>query len=116
MLFLVRPDGASLLLDPTIGLVADASFDDVASGTRGPAGRIVLFGTREDLEDFERTVTTALVEGKLRPSGLLYYFDGIDHLMNHIGEWFSWPTPSARAFCSRKGPATPIPETDVDDH
>src|SRR5262245_10147616 len=81
---------------------ARSRSDFVASGKPVPADRIVLFMGREDLEDFERTVTTALVEGKCRPSDLLYYFEGIDHLMKRYGDPFSWPTPGARALRSRQ--------------
>jgi hypothetical protein len=102
MLFLDRLDGShSLLLDPTIGLVADADFDTVASGRPIPPGRLVLFQVRDELEDFTCLVVDALVGGRIRPSDLLYYFDGFDRLMQHYGRAQDWPTPGACAWRDR---------------
>jgi hypothetical protein len=98
MLFLDRADGSrSLLLDPTLGLIALTNFDAVASGQAVPPGRMVLFAPSVDRAVFEKSVLTALREGRLRPSDLLFYFDGPEHLLEHYGEPRYWPTPAACA-------------------
>lgn len=102
MLFLDRVGGRrSLLLDPTVGLIGDTDFDTVAAGRRVPARRLVLFPVRTGLEAFEGLVLTALVRGRARPSDLLYYFDGFDHLLGRYGHPRDWPTPGACTWRDR---------------
>jgi hypothetical protein len=103
MLFLDRA-GHGLVLDPTIGLVADAAFDTVAAGQPVGSDRLVVFHARDQLQDFERRVTAALVGGKFKPSDLLYYFDGLDHLLHHYGDPCAWPTPGDCAYRRRAQP------------
>jgi hypothetical protein len=102
-LFLDRGDGRhSLLLDPTVGIVAMTDFNSVASGKAVPDGRLVLFGPPVGRPVFEAGVLAALREGRLRPSDLLYYFDGPEHLREHYGQARYWPTPAACA-CRAQG-------------
>ena len=104
MLFLDRPEGGrSLLLDPTVGLIGDTGFDTVAAGRPVPAGRLVKFRVRGGIEEFEALVVGALLGGRVRPSELLYYFDGFDHLLGRYGHPRDWPTPGACAWRARAG-------------
>jgi hypothetical protein len=102
MLFLdrVSRDG-SLLLDPTLGLVARADFDDVAAGVPASPRAMTLFTDRDDVKSLREAVIGALCEGRFRPSDLLYYFDGVEHLVRGFGEARRWPTPGACDWRSR---------------
>lgn len=66
-----------LLLDPTIGMVARAtSFDDMLSGKAISREDIRWFPREEAGEvKFSVLVIDAVLEGKYRPSDLLYYFE-----------------------------------------
>jgi hypothetical protein len=102
MLFLDRPErSGSLLLDPTIGLVGNSDFDTVACGHPVPRRRLLVFRARGGLEDFEDVVLGALLEGRVRPSDLMYYFDGFDHLLGRYGHPKDWPTPGASNWRDR---------------
>jgi hypothetical protein len=55
------------------------------------------------LEVFEQFVVGALTAGCVRPSDLLYYFDGFDHLLKRYGHPGQWPTPGAANWRERTG-------------
>jgi hypothetical protein len=93
MLFLDRAGRRSLLLDPTLGLIADVDFDTFASGKPIAPDRIVIFRKRDQVKGLERCVTGALTGGRCRPSDLLYYFEDLEHLMERYGDPYAWPTP-----------------------
>lgn len=77
-----------MLLDPTIGLIAIATFDEVLSGKAIPADKIRLFKMRDstDIDAFSAKVHTALVEGRYRPSNILYVYHGIDQELDAFRE------------------------------
>ncbi|MFN7097381.1 MAG: hypothetical protein ACK4PR_07470 [Gammaproteobacteria bacterium] len=69
-----------LLIDPTIGLVAIASFNQVASGKPiNPQNIVSIFKLKTldptSLPAFNKMVINALVMGQYKPSDLLYYFN-----------------------------------------
>jgi hypothetical protein len=74
-----RPGHREIMLDPTIGLVTVASFDEVMTGTPLKASRIYVFRQHDDLsvDVFAEKITNALREGTYRPSQLLYAFHDV---------------------------------------
>ena len=66
--------GVPLLLDPTVGLAARATFDQIASGC--PISRQVLLAInpKDELSGSRAHLAAAHGEGAFRPSDLLYYF------------------------------------------
>lgn len=68
----------SVLIDPTIAVVAAIEFDTIVQGT--PSGTLVDFSTRQELGTFHTNVVTALLEGRYRSSDLLYYFEEHEQL------------------------------------
>ena len=101
VVFVRRAAGSSLLVDPTLGLIAPGTFDEVASGAALRAGDMRLFDPRPELEAFERLVLCGLTGGLLRASELLYYFDDPDHLEAAFRDPRAWPTPGAIAWRKR---------------
>jgi hypothetical protein len=77
-----------LLLDPTIGLVAIATFDEVLSGKIISADAIRVFRVREstDIEAFAGKVHAALLEGKYKPSDILYFYHGLGQALDAVRE------------------------------
>jgi hypothetical protein len=67
--------GGSLVLDPTAGVIARGTFDEVVSG-KPSAGLVEFYGWgHPEIIPFVRRVTGALDGGLIRPSHLLYYFE-----------------------------------------
>ncbi|WOH48416.1 hypothetical protein [Bradyrhizobium sp. sBnM-33] len=77
-----------LLLDPTIGLVAIATFDEVLSGKIISGDAIRVFRVREstDIEAFAGKVHAALLEGKYKPSDILYFYHGLGQALDAVRE------------------------------
>ncbi|WP_164926396.1 hypothetical protein [Bordetella parapertussis] len=77
----------SLLLDPTIGMVAKISFDDLLSGRRLAADRIVASYMHTDpgLKSTLTNVSNAVFNGQYRPSDLLYFFDSPGRYLSFNG-------------------------------
>jgi hypothetical protein len=108
MLFLERgKDATALVLDPTLGLVALADFDTVASGKPVPAEHVVIFNGRDQVRALEDEVVAGLTYGLFRPSDLLYYFESLDHLMLRYGHPRIWPTPSGIRWRERNPDENP---------
>lgn len=74
--------GAPLLLDPTIGLVAIGSFDQVVKGD--PVTVLMEFYHREELADFRSLVMMALAVGLYKQSDLLYVFDDLNTFLRGV--------------------------------
>lgn len=72
-----------VLLDPTIGLVALASRDDVFGGR--PVTKIVHFNLRSELATFRRTVVGALNAGAYRPSDIIYSYEDFRGMKDRYG-------------------------------
>jgi len=85
----------SLLLDPTIGVVALCNFDSIASGQPVDASRILDCSTRPELADFRKKVTGALQHGRYKPSDLMYYFEDFEEYKRLATTSDDWPTPGA---------------------
>jgi hypothetical protein len=90
-----------LFLDPTVGLIARGTFDDVASGRPLSADRVICYGDRTEERPYREMVARAFVRGQFRPSDLLYYFEDIDHQFQRYGDPWAWPTPGGLAWRAR---------------
>lgn len=91
--------GVPLLLDPTIGLVAVASFDQVAKGQ--PVTAFKEFYWRTELATFRANVVAALTGGLYKPSDLLYWFPEPDDYVDALSHIKEWATPQAPAIAPR---------------
>ncbi len=77
----------SMLIDPTIGLIAITDYNHVASGKKVSVNNIFSFLSRNELVDFSRKIEKALLNGQYKPSDFLYCFDDIDTFRIPL-----WPT------------------------
>jgi hypothetical protein len=101
-----------LLLDPTIGLVARIGFNDLLSGKSMKSNQVIVFRQHTDkqLEFFEKKVYNAILQGKYKPSDLLYFFHSLDNYLrfsDQIGPLWGkdindlvarFPTPASKAL------------------
>lgn len=101
-----------LLLDPTIGLVARIGFNDLLSGKPMKSNEVIIFRQRTDkqLEFFEKKVYNSILQGKYKPSDLLYFFHSLDDYLrfsDRIGPLWGkdindlvaqFPTPASKAL------------------
>jgi hypothetical protein len=71
-------DGKEILLDATIGLVADIDLDSLLAGQKVPADKMVLLYAWNDPDIllFAEKVVDALVNGEYKPSDVIY-IDGL---------------------------------------
>lgn len=93
--------GESLFLDPTVGLAALADFNHIASGRPVDPAAILAISPSPQLQSSREQVAKALRDGSFRPSDLLYYFDGKEHLLQRFSSIELWPTPGAIAWRKR---------------
>ncbi len=101
---------SSVLLDPTVGIVAQIGFDDLLMAHK-PAPSHVLVDSRAPeptLMQFHATVLSAVLEGGYKPSDMLYYLKSIENMIafsDHAGDFWKsekypmlllhYPTPGA---------------------
>ncbi|KRE02609.1 hypothetical protein ASE61_15135 [Bosea sp. Root670] len=83
-----------LLVDPTVGIVAKISFDDLASGKNVDPEDLLVLSQRNDPPGFREKVEKALLSGAYRPSHILYYFNDPDDYPAAIATVKTWPTPA----------------------
>ena len=88
----------SMVLDPTIALLAFADFDSIASGRPVPSSRIIDFSTRCELDDYRQRVINAICKGLYRPSDLLYYFVDFQEYLHPKSGSAYWYTPGAASL------------------
>ncbi len=106
-------DGSALLLDPTIGVVARVSFDDLLMGKPVAASDILVDARAPEpaIKGLRAKVEAALLDGAYRPSNLLYYLQGNENMIafsDHAGPYWApemrallllhYPTPAADAL------------------
>ncbi len=77
-----KSNGVNLLLDPTIGVIALTSYDEVASGKKVSENNIVDFSYRPGSKTLHDKIIFALLNGEYRPSDILYVFDTMDKFLN----------------------------------
>jgi hypothetical protein len=97
----VSINNRNLLLDPTIGIVALADFNSVASGKNLPLTSILDLSTRSELSEYRTDITNALSEGLYKPSDLLYFFVDLETYKYPATGSAHWPTPGA-ALCGNR--------------
>lgn len=83
-----------LLIDPTVGIVAKISFDDLASGKKVDDDDLLMLSRRDDPPGFRDRVRDALLSGGYRPSHMLYYFNNPDDYPPALSSLRKWPTPA----------------------
>lgn len=94
----VRSPGKSMVLDPTIGILAFADFDSIASGKPVPASQIIDFSTRSELNDYRQRVIDSISKGLYKPSDLLYYFVDFQEYLHPKSGSAHWYTPGAASL------------------
>lgn len=92
---------SDLALDPTLGLAFLATFNQIAAGCPLAPENILALNATAQLDASRAHFVRALLDGAFRPSDLLYYFDGVDHLLTRYGKPQDWPTPGAVAMRRR---------------
>ncbi len=98
-LWIHRSHDDGIFMDPTTGIVALASFNEIAMGKKISIRNIFDFGFRKELAEFRKKVFLALVNGECKPSQILNYFKSpmqceIYYKQHYKGEqWL--PTPAA---------------------
>ncbi|MCO6429458.1 MAG: hypothetical protein J5J00_01260 [Deltaproteobacteria bacterium] len=101
-------DNISVLLDPSIGLVARVDFDSLLSGAKVESGALKSFyiaGRAERhyrLDFFEDRTRTAVLNGEYKPSDLLYYFETVADYVPKSRDIKRLPTPGAMKMRRRK--------------
>lgn len=73
-----KSGGREILLDPTVGIVAEIGFNALLSGK--PITEVHTFYRHGDpaIEPFVRRVKQAITNGEYRPSDLLYWFPTVE--------------------------------------
>lgn len=94
--------GISLLLDPTIGLVArGVTYDSLTKGLATPASMLASFENFNTYPGstgtFTQTVKNAVINGLYKPSDALYYVDKLS-IFNALPAEASWLTPQGVAL------------------
>lgn len=87
-----------LVLDPCVGVIAKGTLDWVASQRPLSPSNILAFHQQPILDASRDQVVDALIQGRLKPSELLYCFESEEHLINRFGVAMDWPTPGAVAW------------------
>lgn len=89
-----RGSGQSLLLDPTIALVAFTGFYEVTHAYPLAPDNIVDLSSRTELEQFRSRVVSALEDGSYQFSDLIYYLDRADRYVEFESDTDPGPTGS----------------------
>lgn len=93
----------NLLIDPTIGVFAFISFNELLKGRKIDSNLIFSFYdySNPDLDIFHTNVLKALQNGEYQPSDLLYYFDNLEHFI-YPGNYDRYITPGGRSLRLRR--------------
>jgi hypothetical protein len=91
----------TLLLDPTIGMVVKADYNDIVRGIPVDMTKSTTFCTKYQSDPikapFSAEVNSALANGSFRPCHALYFWSQFDLFANAPPE-ATWPTPSGARF------------------
>lgn len=93
-------EGVSLLLDPTIGMIAFTDFDHLMSG-KSVEDVFSFYSGESAMQQFNKVVLDAVTNGKYRPSDLLYYYEDINHVFSP-GSYGQFPTPGGVDYRARQ--------------
>jgi hypothetical protein len=109
----VTKNGSSVLLDPTVGIVGQISFDDLLMGRRPVPSRVLIDSRAPEaaVALLHSNVLAAVTGGGYKPSDLLYYLRTIESMIafsDHAGEFWNpdkyellllhYPTPGAEGL------------------
>jgi hypothetical protein len=109
----VMKDGSSVFLDPTVGIVAQTSFDDLLMGRKPSPSRVLIDSRAPEaaVALLHSNVLSAVIEGGYKPSDMLYYLKGVESMIafsDHAGEFWKpekyellllhYPTPGAEGL------------------
>lgn len=77
-------DEFSLLLDPTASIVTKISFNSLLQGK--PANNVIVIHPNSENDPwingyFTDKISAALLNGSYRPMDLLFYYEGVEHLL-----------------------------------
>lgn len=72
-----RFTGEPILVDPTIGLVANTTFDDIISGKPVDIKKIKSFYSRDDINQFNDSVKNSILHGDYKPMDLLFFYSEV---------------------------------------
>ena len=99
-LFIIRSDHKDVIVDPTTCAVIRVNFDDFLSGRPIEADKIKRFNSRNVKKSFWKRLSDTLLNGKLRPSELLYYFHSVDGMIRNmpLGEGSATPRSQMLQF------------------
>lgn len=86
-------NGTQLLLDPTIGLIAKTSFDDLLRGVPVPKDQIRVFSIKaKNIDLFRQKVYLAVLLGQYHPSDFMYMHETLqDHLQKATSDNYFTP-------------------------
>jgi hypothetical protein len=92
----------TLLLDPTVGIVAQISYDGLfyQQADAIPLTSFCSYHPERGIDGFEQSVRSAVLNGRYRPSDALYYVDSLAKF-NTMPQESEWMTPAASAFQMR---------------
>lgn len=88
---IVESEAGSVLLDPTVGIVARIGFNDLL---RGKPVVVEDFRWREEISQYHSRVVLALQTGAYKPSDLMYWFASIEDYRDNTAS-SRWATPGA---------------------
>jgi hypothetical protein len=99
----------SFLLDPTYGIMAPVSFDDLLMGKKVDSSTMIVFTriwARKFLKELSVATCSAISDGAYRPSDLLYFDTDINHYVSEgekagtfVNLIKNFSTPGANRMC-----------------
>lgn len=90
----------ALMLDPTVGLIAVAEFDEIASGRAIDRDHLIDFYWGDEIRSYRDRVFNAVWNGHYKPSHLMYWFADLESYRNAGGS-STWETPGAFTLAER---------------
>lgn len=99
-LFILRSDKKDIFIDPTNGIIARASYDEIAGGKPVAADQIKDFCFWDRNKNHKNVVLRIINYGLLKPSELLYYFYSVDLLFRclPLSEFSATPATQIQLF------------------
>ena len=105
----IASNNSGVFIDPTTGVLAIASFDQIASGKMIDRNGIFHFSVWDIIVPSRDLVTNILIQGLSKPSDLLYYYANYDGflqtctdangLLTNPSDTSLWMTPAGQKRC-----------------
>ncbi len=100
-------DHRAMFLDPTVSIFAFVDFDDYLQGKKVDAYQISQQRFQiKSLNRFAEKVSSSFVQGRVKPSDLLYYYFGLDHRLGEM-RW-TYLTPGGEDLYNRRRPSAKV--------